>query len=48
MPIWFELITLLLFTYMVGLGIGWLLWGRAPIDIDAPAPENPTEGDPMA
>ncbi|WP_284126089.1 hypothetical protein [Parerythrobacter aestuarii] len=30
MPIWFELITLLLFTYMIGLGLGWLLWARAP------------------
>jgi hypothetical protein len=36
MPIWFELALLLVFTYAVGLGIGWLLWGRA-----APLPAEP-------
>ena len=28
MPIWFELIFLLLITYTVGLAIGWMLWGN--------------------
>lgn len=28
MPIWFELIVLLLATYAVGFGIGWAIWGR--------------------
>ena len=41
MPIWIEIVILLLFTYAIGLGIGWLLWGRAPIAADAPeAPED--------
>ena len=35
MPIWVELIILSLFTYAIGLGIGWLLWGRAPLADDA-------------
>lgn len=30
MPIWLELLVLLLIAYAMGLGIGWLLWGRAP------------------
>ena len=30
MPILAELVILMLFTYAIGLGIGWLLWGRAP------------------
>lgn len=29
MPIWLELLVLLLIAYAVGLGIGWVLWGRA-------------------
>jgi hypothetical protein len=32
MPIWFELMILLLITYGVGIGIGWLLWGRGIVD----------------
>ena len=33
MPIWFELLVLLLVTYVVGLAIGWVCWGRgAPHD----------------
>lgn len=28
MPIWLELALLSLFAYAMGLGIGWLLWGR--------------------
>lgn len=31
MPIWMELVLLLQFTYALGLGIGWLLWGRTPV-----------------
>lgn len=27
MPIWLELLVLLLIAYGVGLAIGWLLWG---------------------
>lgn len=38
MPIWIELVILSLFTYAVGLGIGWLLWGRTPIASDPPEP----------
>ncbi|ABC63929.1 hypothetical protein [Erythrobacter litoralis] len=38
MPIWIELVILLLFTYAIGLGFGWLLWGRTPIVADAPEP----------
>lgn len=29
MPIWFELIVLALVAYVVGIAIGWALWGRA-------------------
>lgn len=28
MPIWFELIVLLLVSYALGIGAGWLVWGR--------------------
>ena len=28
MPIWFELMILLLITYATGLALGWLVWGR--------------------
>ena len=28
MPLWLEIEVLLMLTYAVGLGIGWLLWGR--------------------
>lgn len=40
MPIWFELIILLLATYTVGLGIGWAIFGR-PSEID----ETKDDGD---
>ena len=30
MPIWLELLVLLLVTYGAGLAIGWALWGRKP------------------
>lgn len=29
MPIWFELIVLMLVAYCVGIGIGWLLWSAS-------------------
>lgn len=32
MAIWFELIVMLLGTYVAGLGLGWLFWGRTTND----------------
>ena len=29
MPIWFEVIALMLVAYLAGLTAGWALWGRA-------------------
>lgn len=29
MPIWLELLVLLLVAYAAGMGIGWAIWGRA-------------------
>ena len=29
MPIWMELLVLLLVAYAAGLAIGWVLWGRS-------------------
>lgn len=28
MPIWMEVLVLMLFAYALGLGIGWAVWGR--------------------
>lgn len=28
MPIWFEVMSLMLVAYLLGLTIGWALWGR--------------------
>ncbi len=28
MPIWMEVLVLMLFAYAVGLGLGWAVWGR--------------------
>ncbi len=28
MAIWGELLFLMLATYVIGLGIGWIIWGR--------------------
>jgi hypothetical protein len=28
MPIWFELLVLALIAYVLGLAIGWAVWGR--------------------
>lgn len=33
MPMWFELTVMLLATYVVGLGLGWLVWGRVTDDM---------------
>lgn len=30
MPIWFEVVAMLLAAYGIGLLIGWALWGRTP------------------
>ena len=32
MPIWLELLVLLMVTYVLGIGIGWTIWGRTPAD----------------
>ena len=29
MPVWFELVVLMLAAYGAGFGIGWALWGRS-------------------
>jgi hypothetical protein len=29
MPIWLEVLILSMIAYILGLGIGWLVWGRA-------------------
>jgi hypothetical protein len=36
MPIWLELMVMLVVTYTVGLGIGWAIWGRAAEGKDRP------------
>lgn len=28
MPIWMEVLVLMLLAYAVGLGLGWAVWGR--------------------
>lgn len=28
MPIWMEVFVLMLLAYAVGLGFGWIIWGR--------------------
>lgn len=33
MAIWFELMVMLLAAYAAGLGLGWLIWGRASDDL---------------
>lgn len=30
MPIWMEVLVLMLLAYAVGIGIGWAIWGRTP------------------
>lgn len=29
MPLWTELLVLILLTYLLGLAIGWAIWGRS-------------------
>lgn len=37
MPIWFEVIALMLVAYLIGLTAGWAMWGRSfTADTDAP------------
>ena len=43
MPIWFELMILMLFAYAVGLGIGWALWNRTPADDIVPHEQQGTD-----
>jgi hypothetical protein len=40
MPIWLELLVLLLTTYMAGIGIGWAIWGRNLAHTEARATEE--------
>ncbi len=28
MPLWLEMVVLLLLTYLVGFGLGWVMWNR--------------------
>ena len=35
MPIWIELLVLMLVAYVAGLGIGWAIWGRGLREDDA-------------
>ena len=35
MPIWLELLVLMLLAYTAGLAIGWALWGRGSVEKDA-------------
>jgi len=28
MQLWFETLALLLITYLIGLGVAWLVWGK--------------------
>ena len=28
MPLWLEILVLMLLTYLLGFGIGWLIWNR--------------------
>jgi len=28
MPLWLEMLVMMLLTYLVGFGIGWLIWNR--------------------
>jgi hypothetical protein len=34
MPIWLEVLVLSLCSYMGGIAIGWVLWGRGHLDIE--------------
>ena len=45
MPIWFEIIVLMLVAYALGLAIGWLAWGTRPDDGADADPEIEKETD---
>lgn len=32
MPIYFELLVMMVLTYALGIGIGWAIWGKAPTE----------------
>ncbi|MFV0644927.1 MAG: hypothetical protein ACK5NN_10585 [Sphingomonadaceae bacterium] len=32
MPLWSELIVLMVITYGIGIGLGWLVWGNSGSD----------------
>ena len=34
MPIWMELLVLLLIAYAIGIALGWMLWGRSTMEDD--------------
>jgi hypothetical protein len=34
MPIWLELLVLMLLAYMAGLAIGWAIWGHGSVEND--------------
>ena len=40
MPIWLELLVLLLLTYTLGMGVGWAIWAKAGMSRAAPRREN--------
>ncbi|WP_171033029.1 hypothetical protein [Qipengyuania marisflavi] len=40
MPLWLELVVLMLAAYGVGMGLGWVLWGRTPGTADTETPEK--------
>lgn len=41
MPIWFEIVALMLACYTLGIGIGWAIWGRDTAhNASTPEPEE--------
>lgn len=40
MPIWFELVAMMLAAYGAGFLIGWSIWGRAPADAQSQEDER--------
>ncbi len=36
MPLWLELLLMMLLTYALGLGLGWMLWGRGGASNEGP------------
>lgn len=41
MPIYFEMLVMMLLTYALGIGIGWAIWGTAPSE----QPDNKGESE---